>query len=1083
MEKSSTWVPSGGVCAGPTASTEVRVWFMNSSQAGFVSGSGLGTNTGRGPHISNNPLPDIGTGSNGNGVANGTVDDTGTGPGTGGGTDPDDNTNTGQGPGSGPGSNRDVTFGEVALNMAAFSFSKDNEIHSRLGGTFDFIPGASGYGLQGNTYASTAMNLSEKRKAVAYGTIVIPGIETTASTVHPYFENSLGIAGLSAGENSVFDVYFNGTMKNSSYCVILTAESEQGYRGGFDPNLPGDIPTEGEFSVVAVRAGSNGDTKTPSFFRIEQYKKDAASGFWGVSPIAMKAGRTERIHFMVFGETSNGKSWLTNPNPLSSFGGSLQNTDYNVWAVDFFGRSNASAPSVLPMIWESGSTPYIHPEAGYTAHPDDFIRQAAEKLKTVPEGRRVYCPGMYYTVAPVSRTNPVSSERLVQYYAIKDGYTYSSTLYPAGITNSEVKINGITFYGATLAGTRRVLSLYADNQVEDIKTSLENFLTKLSEYGASVNYISDDAENLAGVGMYDVGGGLATEAKGGGYAQGRQLLTNQGMIGNTLEMLFDYYGISAAGSCGAKINAFDPELLRAWAYDPRNTTYQFSTDGVTASDSPTISSRFLDIYKSLFAYYGGTGTTASSYTGAIDLLYNNGTNVSSTYRSAYWATDYSPYQGMTTNNFARFHIAYAHEQTMVELYYGHYRYKAYKPALDRGATYTQYDSVKVNLEDLPFASDANSYPKVGSSPVRQGMIAPVLYGDGLGAWGNDYHLIRNIGYFPNPTNDAEKYYFSGYTYPQGRPYSEYGSIRDGCKHFYPRTALLGGVGGSSPGFTGNTAANTGVQGATIAVAPASGGKTLEVWGGFTAKAGDYIWFRSHGASAYSTPFTVAAGLTASTGQKKTLSVFEDLGGYGLVAGHTFEIERTASNGGFAQFVHSLQYVRAILRGNSEIATHGMCPWVSGPGFGFGAQWHYNEDNRYWWEQNYHLLVSGTSFFNFFDQGGEWLTMEKLLSNWRNLTSNSRCISATKSKIALNSEVFTSGGVLKEGPNKGLYLWRITVRPGPLEETVTLVQNRRQDIPRTLTVPGGEYPDHNNMGTRGVWLITSSSLAPEYSIQK
>jgi hypothetical protein len=1063
---------------------------MNSSQAGFVSGSGLGTNTGRGPHISNNPLPDIGTGSNGNGVANGTVDDTGTGPGTGGGTDPDDNTNTGQGPGSGPGSNRDVTFGEVALNMAAFSFSKDNEIHSRLGGTFDFIPGASGYGLQGNTYASTAMNLSEKRKAVAYGTIVIPGIETTASTVHPYFENSLGIAGLSAGENSVFDVYFNGTMKDSNYCVILTAESEQGYRGGFDPNLPGDIPTEGEFSIVVVRAGSNGDTKTPSFFRIEQYKKDAASGFWGVSPIAMKAGRTERIHFMVFGETSNGTSWLTNPNPVTSLG-SISNLDYNVWGLSWFSTSMSDLvnyPSLVSKVdlWSSDGVNYagyygnIRPEVGYTGYGingsvDSYVQAAL----AIPEGRRVLYPTFYMSSMPPSLyesalyQNSYNTERTQQYFNRHDGYTFTSQKHPTGVTNSTFVWSGVTYYGATFAATRRVMSLYADNQADIISKSLEKLLSDLEERNCSFDYILDDSEAMYPFIPYYISG--VGQNYGGTF--GRPLLTNQFCSGATVELLYDDFGINAVGSCGAKINALDPEALRQYANDPRNLTYQYSTSGTTTDSSPTVASRFMDLYRQACNYYGITGITATSFTGAIEILYNVGSSMGYA-PFPYFASQHTNYQGRTANTWSDQYISNALVQIAYELYHGHYRTIAFRPAIDRGMTYAQYEAAGVSFDDSVFAVDANCNPLLRITPTAdRSTISPQFYGGSVGSYDYSYHLINNAGYYPDPQNDVQKYLYNGLTYTQGRAYSAFGTVENGCRRFYPKTALSGPA-GSMYGTTGATASNTGTNGATVGFAPS--GTTVEIWGGFTARAGDYIWFRQKGTTVYSTPFTVAIGITGATGVKTTVTVLESFAGSGIVAGQTLDIESTVSNGGFLQFVHDLQHLRAILRANPRISTHGMMPWLADSGFGNFAY-----DSRYWWEFGYHLLLSGANTIAFFSSLKS--QNNKLLNNWRNISGNSRCVPITKGKIALNSDVITSGGLLKDGTTRGLYIWRITVRPGSLNETVRLVQSRRQDIPRVLTIPAGNYADHSiegetSTGTRGIWLITTSSIAPEYKVQ-
>jgi hypothetical protein len=54
------------------------------------------------------------------------------------------------------------------------------------------VPGAGGLGADGNTYSSTPHKNFDKRRAVAYGTIVIPPNKSNSSTVSAYIENHGG---------------------------------------------------------------------------------------------------------------------------------------------------------------------------------------------------------------------------------------------------------------------------------------------------------------------------------------------------------------------------------------------------------------------------------------------------------------------------------------------------------------------------------------------------------------------------------------------------------------------------------------------------------------------------------------------------------------------------------------------------------------------------------------------------------------------------------------------------------------------------------------------------------------------------
>jgi hypothetical protein len=140
---------------------------------------------------------------------------------------------------------------------------------------------------------------------------------------------------------------------------------------------------------------------------------------------------------------------------------------------------------------------------------------------------------------------------------------------------------------------------------------------------------------------------------------------------------------------------------------------------------------------------------------------------------------------------------------------------------------------------------------------------------------------------------------------------------------------------------------------------------------------------------------------------------------------------------------------------------------------------------------YHLYLAGAKYFMFWSGGAEVVVgdrvdhglvyVQKVLNNCRKISGNSKIGEpAVTDYDPLNADVIVSGGRIESGPNGGRYLWRLTARPGPLDETVTLTQNTRPDLPATLTIPGGTAADYPH-GTRGVWLITKSSVKPEYTI--
>jgi len=159
------------------------------------------------------------------------------------------------------------------------------------------VPGAGGYGADGNTYASTPYKNFDKRRAVAYGTIVIPPNKGNSALVSAYIENGFNIKGVSAGGNSLYDLSFVQPMANDSYCVILSGEYES----------TDYTPLPEEYTLLLVRAGAGNKYKTPNGFRVEELRQYTVDNSWIEQSVRYQRGFTQRIHFMVFGGGTYGQ--------------------------------------------------------------------------------------------------------------------------------------------------------------------------------------------------------------------------------------------------------------------------------------------------------------------------------------------------------------------------------------------------------------------------------------------------------------------------------------------------------------------------------------------------------------------------------------------------------------------------------------------------------------------------------------------------------------------------------------------------------------------------------------------------------
>ena len=974
--------------------------------------------------------------------------------------------------------------------------------------------------------------------------------------------------GVSAGANSLFDVSFVTPMTSNTYCTILTGE----YESNTPINLTAATP---EFSLLLIRAGLNNKYKTTSGFRVESLKQNPADNSWTQQSVIYQSGLTERIHFMVFGEALQGQSYyLSSPYTLSE---PMTNLDYDVYGSHWAWVDGVDGnQTLINLTGELGYVPgkksivpilstYMGATSGYfsgvmqrdlgttyineTGLLGGSVAAWAKVIKNVPQSRRMVEFRSTCRILPVTTSD--QRERLVQYYAIRDGFTYDSVHYPTGVTNAGFTVDaqsinghlystGTTYSGATFSASRRILGLISDEQANDKRIAVNELVRALGAAGVTPGIFQDDSENAPGtMSLYHLGtstkykvitnSGIASGAFVAGTDPDRAL----GVSGVTSEFLYDYYGISAAGSSRKSklVNRADPEMLRALISDPRIATYQFSTSGITTADSPTFPSRFMEIYGKMCKRWNVTGVTAQGATPmiglshAVDIVYAHGAAIfGATPNFPYFATERGSgilgYQARTINNFNPYLIWCAWDQTVAEWYWGHYRSIAYSDGMSAGIIYNMYGTGNADADNMEIAVDANLGPEIQMSLTGEKTINSVtMYGNSLGG---DTNPALYSGFVPNPTSNAEKHCLNGQTYsvgdygnyissvaglPMGNGAVDYYIMPNGRRKFYPKTAIglngTGWNGSSTQKDAGSGSGKTGTRwtppvGATVESTPSTA-TGFTAWGGFTALAGDYIWVQNPSGITNPVPLTVRnnlGGITAGT--KKFITVLESLSGYGIVAGTTFTIEHTTSNSSYQCFMFDVQKIRAILRSNPWMTTKGHAPFI-GPWQEVSHE-RWSMDPRYFYEHAYHLLLSSGKYLQWFrtspssEDGavdGQTIIPHKVLEAWRNISGNSSVRCVTTNPFPYDSPVLTSGGQLNRGPMAGSYLWRMTARPGlmGLDETVVLGQTARGDIPDRLVIPGGAVPEHTYPGTsrkgiegtRGVWLITKSAIPPVYTI--
>lgn len=380
----------------------------------------------------------------------------------------------------------------VGTQLTSYTGTKGNQdARKRL------VPGAGGFGKVGATYSSSLFNKADKRKAVAYGTIVIPPNKGNSSTVSAYIENGFNVKGVSAGANSLFDVSFVTPMTSNTYCTILTGE----YESNTETNLTAATP---EFSLLLIRAGLNNKYKTTSGFRVESLKQNPADNSWTQQSVIYQSGLTERIHFMVFGEALQGQSYyLSNPT-INSLRSASTSADYEVWSAnwidpdygqartgvsyvdtnnwDTFPLANSqsavaagilsAAPLVIP--YESNNIENsLHKHQGMSVVSDRLKWRVIDRLKNVPPSRRCLYPRFLPNVIPLMNKDG-NYERA--YHAVHQ--------YWANTTDGVNYGLGWTGYGSTAAATTAV---FGRTMSPDSRAIANQYVTK-DRFGAEISF-------------------------------------------------------------------------------------------------------------------------------------------------------------------------------------------------------------------------------------------------------------------------------------------------------------------------------------------------------------------------------------------------------------------------------------------------------------------------------------------------------------------------------------------------------------------------------------------------------------------
>lgn len=163
--------------------------------------------------------------------------------------------------------------------------------------------------VAGLTYQSPPTQLRDAREATAWGTIVIPAKTGAAGEVVAYLEGAWGCSTVVGRINSAFDVYFTTPMDSPTYCVITSTEQESVIETEAAVNQTNSIPPTDEFTLNTIQnnQGAADTQRTRQSFTVSCRRQapstDSGATVNGFTEQAVhfQRGRTQRIHFMVFG--------------------------------------------------------------------------------------------------------------------------------------------------------------------------------------------------------------------------------------------------------------------------------------------------------------------------------------------------------------------------------------------------------------------------------------------------------------------------------------------------------------------------------------------------------------------------------------------------------------------------------------------------------------------------------------------------------------------------------------------------------------------------------------------------------------
>ena len=169
-------------------------------------------------------------------------------------------------------------------------------------------PGIQGFGAWGATFNSSLNQQITKRQATAWGTIVIPGISGSNIIPPAYLESAYGVNNLVVGTTAGYDVYFTNEMGNTGYCVVASLEQENVYETeSTTRGAATSIPPSDEFAMLVLNTNpTQTDTqRTKQKFTLRCFRQNSSDFFFSERNIHCNRGRTQRIHFMVFGGKSS----------------------------------------------------------------------------------------------------------------------------------------------------------------------------------------------------------------------------------------------------------------------------------------------------------------------------------------------------------------------------------------------------------------------------------------------------------------------------------------------------------------------------------------------------------------------------------------------------------------------------------------------------------------------------------------------------------------------------------------------------------------------------------------------------------